>query len=845
MTNSDLDFSKWGGLVSETSNLDTIQTSDGVHIKHWKGSRIVYRIINSDMIESSTHILIGFNAAISQRDQKKPPFFSGGGKASSVRAPILSIADPSTFFDSVTLGWYLGTAQDPKFQQNLANFIDSFCSIIKLKPILFGGSGGGFASLVLSKLMQSQSIVLAMNPQTDIFKWNQNDLKKLCSIVWNKQSLVELKEFFELHEISYAYEFSKEGNSDILVLQNIIDTYHMQLHFPRIHDEDLKTISVTGNDERLYWFLGCWGQGHYSPWPEHVKEILSLMIANNSVVAAINFLKTEFFPDILESGLVNSEDISLEGGGRLNTHKQHLLYKGRSDLNFESIEINGFDFSKFDKTDRNLAFSINALRQVDFLLKKDAPDFGPYFVLYHLLSWWDHVNNDKVTTSALAWYDMACGLRAQKIARLICLAKIVPGVGRKMEPLLEIAEEHLLWFSKKDYIKKGNHGIFQIHGLLALGRALGRPDIESKSIELMNDMYRHQFGIDMVHVENSPEYHRLVVNKFDEYFSTGWYGDQASTLLEESKILTYWLIDYEKRFLTIGDSEAKLFDPDPTHDEQAFQDADFHFEHSGRIYGCKIFEDSGYLSLKSQHTHDNLLFSLSSFRNIGHRHADDLSFVLFDSGEWRFIDPGKYSYQQDKRELIRQTKQHNCLEINNRSYSMNADAYYETARVSSSYDDEAGVFVTMLEKKFNDSGTHKRWLVYSPEEFFILIDDLMDLQANNYSQWLQIGSAYTEAIIHQNRIDLKSATAPDFRLFFISSEKGNTINCYRGDSINKVGWSSKSYDVINQNYTIQQMVRTSSCTMVSAALFSDRLTLENVQERLSILGISSLFGSNA
>ena len=132
----ELDFVQWGGLRSETLDDSPIDVSDGVHIKRWKESVIIYRITNASLISESETLLVGFNAAISKRDEKVAPFFTGGGKATNLESPILSISDSSTHHEDVALGWYLGTLFDPKYQENLAEFIQQLCLDNNVKPIL-------------------------------------------------------------------------------------------------------------------------------------------------------------------------------------------------------------------------------------------------------------------------------------------------------------------------------------------------------------------------------------------------------------------------------------------------------------------------------------------------------------------------------------------------------------------------------------------------------------------------------------------------------------------------------------------------------------------------------------
>ena len=90
---SKYDYVIWGGLKSETTHLEKIIFSDGVHIKEWKGSSIIYRISNSALLSSSDSVIVGLNASISSRATKNPPFFTGGGKATNIDAPLLSISD--------------------------------------------------------------------------------------------------------------------------------------------------------------------------------------------------------------------------------------------------------------------------------------------------------------------------------------------------------------------------------------------------------------------------------------------------------------------------------------------------------------------------------------------------------------------------------------------------------------------------------------------------------------------------------------------------------------------------------------------------------------------------------
>ena len=122
----ELDFVQWGGLRSETLDDSPIDVSDGVHIKRWKESVIIYRITNASLISESETLLVGFNAAISKRDEKVAPFFTGGGKATNLN--LLSFLFPIVqHITRMSPLMVFGTLSDPKYQENLAEFIQQLC----------------------------------------------------------------------------------------------------------------------------------------------------------------------------------------------------------------------------------------------------------------------------------------------------------------------------------------------------------------------------------------------------------------------------------------------------------------------------------------------------------------------------------------------------------------------------------------------------------------------------------------------------------------------------------------------------------------------------------------------
>ena len=108
------------------------------------------------------------------------------------------------------------------------------------------------------------------------------------------------------------------------------------------------------------------------------------------------------------------------------------------------------------------------------------------------------------------------------------------------------------------FISPGNHGVFQIHGLMAVSIAMN--DAVSKSnyqycSEKISEMLASQFHEDGFHVENSPEYHFLMIRVFEQILGSEWYiGGEIEELWDsilEKACLLVWPDD---NIIEIGDS---------------------------------------------------------------------------------------------------------------------------------------------------------------------------------------------------------------------------------------------------------------------------------------------------
>ena len=167
-----IDLTPWDFIKSCTLNeLLEDEFVDGVFEIHFGDNSLFIKITNIEMLTHSESLLFCLNAATSRRSEKNPPFFSGDGLSDSLNISLISFCDPATHISGVDLGWYIGTHKWLTLQSDIQTCIERISQKLEKKVVMFGGSGGGFASIALSLKMNTDATIIAMNPQTNIIEY--------------------------------------------------------------------------------------------------------------------------------------------------------------------------------------------------------------------------------------------------------------------------------------------------------------------------------------------------------------------------------------------------------------------------------------------------------------------------------------------------------------------------------------------------------------------------------------------------------------------------------------------------------------------------------------------------
>lgn len=230
-----------------------------------------------------------------------------------------------------------------------------------------------------------------------------------------------------------------------------------------------------------------------------------------------------------------------------------------------------------------------------------------------------------------------------------------------------IIKTHCDFLISEDNYKMNNHGIMMDQAIMSAYHFI--EDKKMRDLYFSKSLYRIKLAISRdfsrkgVHLENSPEYHRMVHKILDnlnrELISKNIrIGNEEHRKLNLAKNFNRILLKPNQVYPMIGDT-GYIFDRST---KKIFED--FVDYESGII----IFQNENIENLSNSSW---LLFK-SGYMKKTHKHFDDLSVNLFLDGEDLLIDSGKYSY--DKNDLLRKfflsPKAHNTIYIKNKEYTL-------------------------------------------------------------------------------------------------------------------------------------------------------------------------------
>ncbi|TDM34381.1 alpha/beta hydrolase family protein [Macrococcoides canis] len=217
-----------------------------------------------------------FSNAAYNMDQSTPPFFMRKSWNKELDYNCIYIDDLTVHNNELNVGWGIGNKTH--------HFLKDYSSIIKKitrelnisdeKVFYFGSSAGGYMSIQLATL-HSNSTAIVNNPQTDVFRYYPNTIKKLCDTIFPQADSYEIYEKYK-ERLSLVESFRINDNIPrIFLLQNSKCKNDMEMHMEPFITE-IKDMKNKNNIKFL--FYNRKNDGHNSLEKETTLNIVNLII---------------------------------------------------------------------------------------------------------------------------------------------------------------------------------------------------------------------------------------------------------------------------------------------------------------------------------------------------------------------------------------------------------------------------------------------------------------------------------------------------------------------------------------------------------------------------------------
>ena len=237
---------------------------NGISSIAYAGKSLDFLVID----RGATTTVVMFHAAVAEAELTVPRFV-GLKTVRPLKCNVVLVSDP-VLAKGVGLGWFAGF-RGVDLQNDLTDVLRHITEVLSRKKdeiIFYGPSGGGFAAMYYGAKFP-KSLVVAINPQTDITKFHPGQVRRYLDVAWATDDFGETDVCFDLVELY------REGvPNTVALMQNLGDEFHIVNHsIPWLEGR-------TGNNPKTGCLYDNWGEGHAPPPALLNRQVLKL--AENS-----------------------------------------------------------------------------------------------------------------------------------------------------------------------------------------------------------------------------------------------------------------------------------------------------------------------------------------------------------------------------------------------------------------------------------------------------------------------------------------------------------------------------------------------------------------------------------
>jgi glycosyltransferase involved in cell wall biosynthesis len=512
-----------------------------------------------------------------------------------------------------------------------------------------------------------------------------------------------------------------------------------------------------------------------------------------------------------------------------------IIEDGWRFANFDPVLVASIDdWARYGKEHRSWGFHLHAWEFMDPLIREfDVTGQRRWLdeAVRIARGWIEIHRGADDENDPMAWYDMSQSLRTPRLIALTFRAARIEEMRDDAVILAEAVAWHLDELHQdRAFNPSNNHGFYtavsQVH---AAKYAWMFPDAKDTAIEGRQRLARmamSQFAPDGVHLEHSPDYHRMLLNSFELAINDGLIEDEdVKARVQRAAHVLGWMVQPDGTLVQFGDSpETRVVRPEaesidqqtqyllsdgergerPSAELAVFPDGGYAFVRSPRPAGPGTLRDSGYLAFSA------------AFHSRAHKHADDLNVVWFDRGHQILTDGGRFGYGDllptdsplrregfyyaaPERQYVESTMAHNTLMLDGRNHERRTRSPYGSGLGECTEHD--GVFD--LSGRVNHADyIHRRRLVYRPGKELLIKDSVFSQSPDirEGTLWLNVSGHFELERVGEDVVFIAAGEDRVTRL--VISGPGRLVEPVRGQTDPMRGWRSRQDRALEPTWSV-------------------------------------------
>ncbi len=327
------------------------------------------------------------------------------------------------------------------------------------------------------------------------------------------------------------------------------------------------------------------------------------------------------------------------------------------------------------------------------------------------------------------WDDKRTGDRGPYLAYILraaqCEGLLDDG---ERELLLALMQRHVNVLTYPQTYKETNHGLFVDLGLTLLARQLDSQPDSSDWGDLGRERFASTFHDKIVEdegfwLEHSAGYQILVTRTLKRFLEIpGNYDAGLAAVLKKMQDVVGWLREPDGKIPQWGDSDLKTV-------------PDFGVKRSRDDSGILDLHDSGVAIVKEPGA---WFGTIASYFSDAHKHADALTFDLFDEGRRLITDTGLYAKDKDENfAFAHATRAHSVLTVDGEEFPRDGSGTYGSGLEATGKGHGTFAVLGTNPATLAQGVEHHRLFVYEPHHYLIVADHLQADAKHRYARFLQ------------------------------------------------------------------------------------------------------------